>query len=98
VPADQTFVNSGEIDVKICNGTVADAATVCPNNGGTMQLDGERVRIKDTNTNFVLEYYTYLRSDDVAGSSANVLVNLVHFMFSRVTYLSASIPLVVSAT
>ena len=74
VPADQTFVNSGEIDVKICNGTVADAATVCPNNGGTMQLDGERVRIKDTNTNFVLEYYTYLRSDDVAGSSANSLV------------------------
>jgi hypothetical protein len=98
VPADQTFVNSGEIDVKICNGTVADTATVCPNNGGTMQLDGERVRVKDTNTNFVLEYYTYLRSDDVAGSSANSLVNLVHPMFSRVTYLSATIPLVVSAT
>src|SRR6478752_8902759 len=98
VPADQTFVNSGEIDVKICNGTVADAATVCPNNGGTMQLDGERVRVKDTNTNFVLEYYTYLRADDVAGSSANSLVNLVHPMFSRVTYLSATIALVVSAT
>jgi hypothetical protein len=98
VPADQTLVNSGEIDVKICNGTVADAATVCPNNGGTMQLDGERVRVKDTNTNFVLEYYTYLRADDVAGSSANALVNLVHPMFSRVTYLSATIPLVNSGT
>jgi len=27
-------------------GTVADGATVCPNNGGTFQLDGERVRVK----------------------------------------------------
>src|SRR3954464_8597242 len=27
VPVDQTLVNSGEIDVKIFNGTVADAAT-----------------------------------------------------------------------
>src|SRR3954470_14127530 len=98
VPADQTLVNSGEIDVKICNGTVADAATVCPNNGGTLQLDGERVRVKDTGTNFVLDYYTYMRSDDVAGSSANALVNLVHPMFSRVTYLSATIPLVNSGT
>jgi hypothetical protein len=98
VPADQTLVNSGEIDVKICNGTVSDAATVCPKNGGAMQLDGERVRVKDTNTNFVLEYYTYLRADDVAGSSGNALVNLVHPMFSRVTYLSATIPLVNGGT
>jgi hypothetical protein len=98
VPADQTLVNSGEIDVRICNGAVADAATVCPNNGGSIQLDGERVRVKDTNTNFVLEYYTYLRADDVAGSSANALVNLVHPMFSRVTYLSATVPLVNSGT
>jgi hypothetical protein len=98
VPADQTVVNAGEVDVKICNGTVADAATVCPNNGGTFQLDGERVRVKDTGTNFVLEYYTYLRADDVAGSSANSLVKLVHPMFSRLTYLSATIPLVNSGT
>jgi hypothetical protein len=98
VPADQTLVNSGEIDVKICNGTVADTATVCPNNGGSMQLDGERVRVKDTNTNFVIEYYTYLRADDEPGSSANAQVSLVHPMFSRLTYLSATIPLVVSAT
>lgn len=98
LPADQTLVNSGEIDVKICNGTVADTATVCPNNGGSMQLDGERVRVKDTNTNFVIEYYTYLRADDEPGSSANAQVNLVHPMFSRLTYLSATIPLVVSAT
>src|SRR6185312_8122341 len=98
VPADQTVVNAGEVDVRICNGTVADGATVCPNNGGSMQLDGERVRVKDTNTNFVLEYYTYLRADDVAGSSANALVNLVHPMFSRLTYLFATIPLVNSGT
>ena len=98
VPADQTFVNSGEIDVKICNGTVADGATTCPGTGATFQLDGERVRVKDTNTNFVLEYYTYLRADDVAGASANALVKQVHPMFSRVTYLSASIPLVNSGT
>jgi hypothetical protein len=98
LPVDQTLVNSGEIDVKICNGTVADGATTCPGTGATFQLDGERVRVKDTNTNFVLEYYTYLRADDVAGSSATPLVNLVHPMFSRLTYLSATIPLVTSAT
>jgi len=98
LPADQTLVSAKEIDVKICNGTVADTATVCPNNGGTMQLDGERVRVKDTGTNFVLEYYTYLRADDVAGSSANSLVNLVHPMFSRLTYLTATVPLVNGGT
>jgi hypothetical protein len=63
-----------------------------------MQLDGERVRVKDTNTNFVIEYYTYLRADDEPGSSANAQVKLVHPMFSRLTYLSATIPLVNSAT
>lgn len=98
VPADQTVVNAGEVDVRICNGTVADGAATCPNTGATFQLDGERVRVKDTNTNFVLEYYTYLRADDVAGTSANALVNLVHPMFSRVTYLSATIPLVNGGT
>jgi hypothetical protein len=98
VPADQTLVNSGEVDVKICNGAVADGAATCPGTGATFQLDGERVRVKDTNTNFVLEYYTYLRADDVAGSSATALVNLVHPMFSRVTYLSATIPLVTGGT
>lgn len=98
VPADSTFVNSGEIDVKICNGTVADGATVCPNNGGNFQLDGERVRVKDQNTNFTNEYYTYLRADDVAGTSATALVNLVHPMYSRQKYLAAMIPLVNSST
>jgi hypothetical protein len=98
VPADQTVVNSGEVDVKICNGTVADGVTTCPGTGANFQLDGERVRVKDQNSNFVLEYYTYLRADDVAGNSATALVNLVHPMFSRLTYLSATIPLVNSGT
>jgi hypothetical protein len=98
LPQDQTVVNAGEIDVRICNGTVADGVATCPGTGATFQLDGERVRVKDTNTNFVLEYYTYLRADNVAGSSANALVKLVHPMFSRVTYLSAGIPLVNSGT
>jgi hypothetical protein len=53
---------------------------------------------KDTGSNFTIEYYTYLRADDVAGSSANAQINLVHPMFSRLTYLSATIPLVNSAT
>jgi len=98
VPADSTFVNSGEIDVKICNGTVADGAATCPNTGATFQLDGERVRVKDQNTNFVLEYYTYSRADDAPGSSGNTLVAEVHPMFSRQTYLAATIPLVNSGT
>jgi hypothetical protein len=98
VPADATLINSGEIDVKICNGTVADGATVCPGTGATFQLDGERVRVKDTSTTFTLDYYTYLRADDVAGTSANAQVNLVHPMFSRQTYATATVPLVNTAT
>ena len=100
VPADSTFVNSGEIDVKICNGTVADGATACPNNGTSFQLDGERVRVKDQSTNFTLDYYTYLRAEDDPAfpASGNTLVTEVHPMFSRQTYLAATIPLVQSAT
>jgi len=100
LPADQTLVNSGEIDVKICNGTVAATATTCPNNGTSFQLDGERVRVKDQSTNFVIEYYTYLRADDDPAFSASgtALVTEVHPMFSRQTYLSATVPLVQNAT
>jgi len=99
-PADQTLVNSGEIDVKICNGTVADTATSCTNNGTSFQLDGERVRVKDQSTNFVIEYYTYLRADDDPAFSASgtALVTEVHPMFSLQTYLSATVPLVQNAT
>jgi hypothetical protein len=79
-------------DQRLQHHSVADTATACPNNGGTFQLDGERVRVKDTGSNFTIEYYTYLRADDVAGSSANAQINLVHPMFSRLTYLSATMP------
>jgi len=98
VPADQTLVNPGRIDVKICNGTVADGATVCPNNGTSFQLDGERVRVKDGT--FILDYYTYLRADDdpTLSASGNTLVTEVHPMFSRQTYLAATLPLVQTAT
>src|SRR5579859_5291990 len=96
LPVDTTFISANEIDVKICNGTVDPAATVCPNNGTTFQLDGERVRVREGN--FTLDYYTYLRADDASGSSANALVTEVHPMFSRQTYLAATVPLVNSAT
>jgi hypothetical protein len=96
IPVDQTFKSSGEIDVLICNGTVPDGATACPNNGSSFQLDGERVRVKEQN--FTIEYYSYIRSDDVPGASANALVTQVHPMFSRRTYLAATVPLVNTAT
>ncbi|HZU30324.1 MAG TPA: hypothetical protein VFB79_04365 [Candidatus Angelobacter sp.] len=98
IPSEITFVNAGEIDVKLCNGTVPDGATTCPNTGATFQLDGERVRVKDQTTNFVVEYYSYIRADDVVGSSSTSLVNLVHPMYSHQTYASATIPLVNTAT
>lgn len=94
--SDTALVNSGEIDVKICNGA-PDDVTACPNTGASFQLDGERVRIKNPSTNFVIEYYSYPRADDV-GTSNTALVNQVHPMYSRQTYLSATIPLVHSST
>ena len=98
VSSDVTLVSSNEIDVKICNGTVADGASTCPGNGGSFQLDGERVRVRDQNTNFVIEYYTYLRSEDAPGTSNNTLVTEVHPMFSHQTYLAATIALVNTGT
>jgi len=97
VPNEVTLVSASEIDVKICNGTVADGASTCPNNGGTFQLDGERVRIKDQASNFVIEYYSYPRADDV-GSSSTTLATEVHPMYSHQTYMTATIPFVHSAT
>ena len=93
---DTIFVSSTEIDVRICNGTVPPTATTCPNTGATFQLDGERVRVREGNN--TLDYYTYRRADDVAGSSATALVTFVHPMFSRQTYLAATIPLVNAAS
>ena len=95
------LVSANEIDVTICTATVADGATSCPaapGVGPSFQLDGERVRVKDANNN-VNEYYTYQRADDVAATPSNTaLIALVHPMFSRQTYTTATIPLVNSAT
>jgi hypothetical protein len=97
---DTTFVSSSEIDVVLCNGIVPATATSCPNTGATLQLDGERVRVRDSSFNPTtqIDYYTYRRADDVPGASSNTLVTQVHPMYSRQTYLSATIPLVQSAT
>lgn len=99
-PADTTLISSSEIDVKICNGTIPPAATSCPGGGPALQLDGERVRVRDTSftPTSQIDYYTYLRSDDVAGTSSNTLVTQVHPMYSRVTYTTATIPLVNTGT
>jgi len=95
--SDTTLVSANEIDVVICNGA-SETASTCPNTGATLQLDGERVRVKDQNNN-VNEYYTYQRADDVAATPSNTpLIALVHPMFSRQTYTTATIPLVTSAT
>lgn len=98
VPGETTFVNSGEIDVKICNGIVDPLAVTCPNNGGNFQLDGERVRATNRDTNAVVEYFSYARTGNELGTSANQLVTEVHPMFSRQTYTTATIPYVNDAT
>jgi hypothetical protein len=101
-PGDTTFVGPNEIDVKLCNGTVPDTAVACPNTGASFQLDGERVRATNKDTNEVIEYFTYSRTDDastqVLPATSNALVALVHPMFSRVTYAAGTIPFVNSGT
>jgi hypothetical protein len=95
-PADTTFVSPNEIDVVICNGAAAETATSCPNTGASFQLDGERVRATNKDTNDVIEYFSYLRTDDVSPqtlpATSNSLMALVHAMFSRVTYTAATLP------
>ncbi len=95
-PADTTFVSPNEIDVVICNGAAAETATTCPNTGEKFQLDGERVRATNKDTNDVIEYFSYLRTDDISPqtlpATSNALVALVHAMFSRVTYTAATLP------
>jgi hypothetical protein len=94
--SDTHLISPTEIDVVICNGA-SETATICPNTGATLHLDGERVRVKDQNNN-VNEYYTYQRADDVAGTPSNTaLISLVHPMFSQQTYTNTTIPLVNSA-
>ncbi|HLK51831.1 MAG TPA: hypothetical protein VKU42_00160, partial [Candidatus Angelobacter sp.] len=68
--SDTTLVSPNEIDVVICNGA-SETASTCPNTGATLQLDGERVRVKEQSSNNVNEYYTYQRADDVASTPSN---------------------------
>jgi hypothetical protein len=97
-PVDTTFINPNEIDVKICNGIVDPAATTCPNNGVSFQLDGERVRATNRDTGANIDYYSYARTDDESGVSATTLAAQSHAMFSRQTYATATIPYVSDAT
>jgi hypothetical protein len=93
-PQDTSFISSTEIDVIICNGTIAPTATSCPNTGTKFQLDGERVRAIDQSTNTTVEYFSYLRADDVPGTSGNALVASVHPMFaSQVTFCGGTLQL-----
>jgi hypothetical protein len=95
---DTAFVNSGEIDVTLCNGTVDPAATTCPGTGASFQLDGERVRATNRDTGVDVSYFSYPRTVDDTGTSANSLVQEVHAMFSQQTYVAATIPYVSDAT
>jgi hypothetical protein len=101
-PADTTFVSPNEIDVVICNGAAAETAATCPNTGEKFQLDGERVRATNKDTNEVIEYFSYLRTDDVSPqtlpATSNPLVAQVHAMFSRVTYSAATLPFIHAGT
>ena len=91
---DTTLISANEIDVTICNGTVPATATSCPNTGAFFQLDGERVRAIDQKTNTTIQYFSYLRTDDVPGASKNSLVASVHPMFaSQVTFSGGTLPL-----
>jgi hypothetical protein len=96
--SDTTFVSDKEIDVKLCNGVPDPAPATCPNTGMSFQLDGERVRAINKDNNKVIEYFSYMRTADVAGGSANNLVAEVHPMFSRTTLNTATLPYVTDAT
>lgn len=98
LPADTTFVSDKEIDVKLCNGVAEPAPAICPNTGANFQLDGERVRATNKDNNKVVEYFSYMRTADAPGSSANNLVAEVHPMFSRQTFNTATLPYVTDAT
>jgi hypothetical protein len=98
VPGETTFIGANEIDVKICNGVVDPLAVTCPNNGGTFQLDGERVRAINRDTNAIVEYFSYARTDDESGASGTPLATQTHAMFSRQTYATATIPWATDAT
>lgn len=92
----QTFVSSTEIDAKITSLCAPEINPCSP--VSTMQLDGDRIRATNTNTNDVSEYFSYDHTDDVPGTSNNQLVTLVHPMFSQQLFTVGSFAYTASAT
>ncbi|HET9181297.1 MAG TPA: hypothetical protein VFP59_04120 [Candidatus Angelobacter sp.] len=88
------FVSPTEIDVTIGSLCAPESAPCQP--VSSMQLDGDRVRaIKDRET---VEYFSYDRTDNAPGSSANPLVRLVHPMFSQQLFTVGSFPYAAGGT
>lgn len=85
-----TFVSPNQIDVTIVSPCIPDSNPCVPTS--TLQLDGDRIRAIKTSTNETVDYFSYARTDDESGASANTTVTLVHPMFSRQTYVSGTIP------
>lgn len=94
--ATQTFVSANQIDVTIGSPCVPDSNPCTP--APTLQLDGDRIRAIKSSTNETAEYFSYARTDDESGASANVTVTQVHPMFSLQTYAVGSIPYASDAT
>lgn len=92
--ATQTFVSPTRIDMTIVSPCVPDSNPCVPT--PTLQLDGDRIRA--TKGNERVEYFSYARTDNESGASANTTVNLVHPMFSRQTFAVGTIPYATDAT
>jgi hypothetical protein len=85
-----TLVSPSEIDVTIDSLCVPESNPCKP--AASLQLDGDRVRATNTNTNERVEYFSYDRADDSPGTSKNSLVNLVHPMFSQQRFQTGTVP------
>lgn len=89
-----TLVSPTQIDAKIVGPCVPESNPCVPT--AALQLDGDRIRaIKGNET---AEYFSYDRTDDVSGASANTLVTLVHPMFSQQLLLSGTMPYTAAGT
>jgi hypothetical protein len=74
-----SFISPTQIDVKIVAPCVPESNPCVPT--PSLQLDGDRIRaIKSNET---VEYFSYDRTADVAGSSSNPLAAQVHPMYSQ---------------
>jgi hypothetical protein len=94
--ATQTLVSPTQIDVKIVSPCAPESNPCTP--APTLRMDGDRIRAINTSTNETVEYFSYARTDDEAGASANTTVTQVHPMFSQQTYSVGTIPYASDAT